>query len=145
MKGFQNYLDAKEIGEHCGRAVWKLDAPLRFVLNPYVIIEAPAGFETDLASVPRVPFIYDLWGNKAHREAVIHDLMYRIDATTVQGKPISKEDADWYFRCAMISSNPDVRKNPQPYYIYQPRYLAVRTCGDSSFHKMKIGDSFPLD
>lgn len=37
------------------------------------------GFYTDLASVPRVPFIYTLWGGRAHHEAVIHDYLFRSD------------------------------------------------------------------
>lgn len=36
-------------------------------------------FVHDLASVPRLPFIYELWGGRAHYESVPHDWAYRID------------------------------------------------------------------
>lgn len=37
----------------------------------------PAGFKTDFASVPRLPFIYGLAGDCAHASAVIHDYLHR--------------------------------------------------------------------
>jgi hypothetical protein len=36
----------------------------------------PAGFATDLASVPRLPVVYLLTGGKANSAAVIHDALY---------------------------------------------------------------------
>jgi hypothetical protein len=36
----------------------------------------PAGFATDLASVPRLPVVYLLTGGKANSAAVIHDWIY---------------------------------------------------------------------
>lgn len=146
--GFLNYLDATEIGEYNGRAVWRLNASLDFRLDKYRLMHVPAGFETDLASVPRLPLIYMIWGDRAHREAVLHDYMYRIDAIVMFGSklsPISKEDADWYFRRAMISESLDVGKIGQPYYVYQPMYLAVRMFAGGSFHRMRVMDHFPLD
>ncbi len=146
MNGFQNQLKAEEIGESSGRTVWKLLADLVFILGNRKFI-IPAGFETDFASVPRVPIAYMLWGDRAHREAVLHDYCYRKDAVIYDAaremkiilfREIPKEDADWMFRAAMISRG-------QPYYIYQPMYMAVRLCGGSSFHRMNIADHFPLD
>jgi hypothetical protein len=32
------------------------------------VIEIETGFETDFASVPRLPIVYTLWGNQTHRE-----------------------------------------------------------------------------
>jgi hypothetical protein len=145
--GFQSKLSATEIGEKSGRSVWRLNESLVFRLNSVICIEAPKGFETDLASVPRLPLIYDAWGDRAHREAVIHDYMYRKDAhkwiwdkdyPVAHEGTISKEDADWYFRQAMIL-------NGVSWFVYHPMYLAVRTAGASSFHKMSVTDHFPLD
>ncbi len=143
MNGFQGPLKAEEIGTSCGRTVWRLLEDLVFVLGPrkYVI---PKGFETDLASVPRVPIVYLIWGDRAHREAVLHDYLYRKDSVILNecnlivSREIPKEDADWLFRTAMISRG-------QPYYIYQPMYLAVRIAGGSYFHQMNVADHFPLD
>ena len=130
---FLNTLDYMEIGKKDGRTVYKLDTPLRFRLND-VDDEIPAGFETDLASVPRLPIVFLIWGDRAHREAVFHDWGYRKDCPL----GLSKEDADWYFREAMIGRG-------NPWYIYHPMYLAVRFAGTSSYHRMNVMDHFELD
>ena len=36
----------------------------------------PAGFQTDLASVPRLPVVYLLTGDTARSAAVVHDWLY---------------------------------------------------------------------
>lgn len=36
----------------------------------------PAGLITDLASVPRLPLVYLVFGNKARRAAILHDWLY---------------------------------------------------------------------
>lgn len=146
--GFLDLLDSKEIGESDGKTIYRLNSHLRFVLNYNSMVIVPEGFETDLASVPRLPLVYAIWGNRAHREAVMHDYLYRKDAVIMcydsrfpqvsWERKVTKEDADWYFRLAMISRG-------QPYYIYQPMYLAVRSCGGPSFHRMMVNDHFKLD
>ena len=40
-------------------------------------ITVPTGFFTDFASVPRMPFVFLLFGDVAHEAAVIHDYLYR--------------------------------------------------------------------
>lgn len=39
-------------------------------------IDVPAGFRTDLASVPRLPVVYLLCGDCAREAAVVHDYLY---------------------------------------------------------------------
>lgn len=39
-------------------------------------IDVPAGFQTDLASVPRAPLVYLLCGDCAREAAVVHDYLY---------------------------------------------------------------------
>jgi hypothetical protein len=39
-------------------------------------ITVPAGFQTDLASVPRLPVVYLLTGDSARSAAVVHDWLY---------------------------------------------------------------------
>lgn len=58
---------------HNGR--WLLSREFCFQVDgqPYCV---PQGFETDFASVPRLPFAYLLAGNTSHEAAVIHDWMY---------------------------------------------------------------------
>lgn len=36
----------------------------------------PEGFETDLASVPRLPIVYMTMGSTGHKAAVLHDWIY---------------------------------------------------------------------
>lgn len=67
----------KEAG-NSGRAKWRLLAPLSFcsaLTNE--VYTAEAGFVTDFASVPRIPFAYLLAGDTAHASAVIHDYLAR--------------------------------------------------------------------
>lgn len=44
--------------------------------NPPWVIRVPVGFQTDFASIPRVPLIYDALGDTAHEAATIHDFLY---------------------------------------------------------------------
>ena len=99
---------------------WRLLEPLNYnsqIYNGTIIVSKK--FTTDLASVPRLPFIYNLWGNRAHYESVLHDWLYQ---TYLVRKPI----ADKIFLEAM-----KVRK--KPLWIREPMYLAVKFGGGSSY------------
>lgn len=67
------------------------DAPITY--------RVPAGFTTDLASVPRLPGMFLLFGGKARRAAILHDYLYH------QRYP--REAADLAFREAMRGEVPD--------------------------------------
>jgi hypothetical protein len=41
-----------------------------------ITITVPAGFQTDLASVPRLPLVFLLAGDCAREAAVVHDYLY---------------------------------------------------------------------
>jgi len=56
---------------------WVLLDPFVVRIDDWPIVVVP-GFETDFASVPRVPFAYFLTGNTAHKSAVIHDYLYAL-------------------------------------------------------------------
>jgi hypothetical protein len=64
------------------------------------VIKVPEGFQTDFASVPRLPLAYLLFGGVARRAAVVHDFLYR-------NSGISRSDADAIFREAMEASGID--------------------------------------
>lgn len=62
---------------------WTVLQPLGFRSQKFVypdckykVYLVPAGFETDLASVPRLPFVYWLFGGRGKRAAVVHDYLY---------------------------------------------------------------------
>jgi hypothetical protein len=70
--------------------VWKADGTDK-------TITVPKGFQTDFASVPRLPLAYVACGNTAHEAAVIHDYLYRKGA-----KPnLTRENVDKVFLAIM--------------------------------------------
>jgi hypothetical protein len=71
--GFPNRLRVEQIDDTHWRVLeaFEYDSD---VLHARLIL--PAGFETDFASVPRVPVAYWLFGDTAHAAAVVHDYLY---------------------------------------------------------------------
>lgn len=69
----------KEAG-NASRAKWKLTESFSYY-SDYMILryDIAAGFETDFASVPRIPFAHFLTGDTAHASAVVHDYLVRIE------------------------------------------------------------------
>lgn len=83
---------------------WVLLAPLVYVTRAGERIVVPAGFDTDFASVPRLPLAYLLAGDTAHQSAVVHDYLYRTHK-------YSRAKADAIFLEAMeISGEPRWRR-----------------------------------
>ena len=121
--------------------IWVVSPPLVYtsqLLNCTIIVpsgyeiegeglEEPLLFETDFASVPRVPIFYEMWGDRAHREAVLHDYLYRKNSIPV----VTKHQADKVFLEAMISTG-------KPWYISRPMYYGVVFGGGSSYHKLYV-------
>lgn len=126
--GFQTALNA-ELKDGNDR-IWIVCKPLKCwseLLGRMIVV--PPWFETDFASVPRVPVIYEAWGDRAHREAVLHDYLYRIDSVPV----VKKSEADNIFLEAMQSTG-------KPWYISRFMYWGVCLGGGSSYHKRKVRD-----
>ena len=82
MSSFLTSLDVRYLDDN----KWVLLAPL-VVVAANRLIRVPAGFVTDFASVPRIPFAFMLFGNVGHRSATVHDYLY----STGQ---VSRADAD---------------------------------------------------
>lgn len=97
---------------------WELTAPLLYSGNvlPHVVI-VPAGFRTDFASVPRVPFAYLLFGNVADEAAVLHDYAYTSEMTGITRK---QADALFLEACKAMGT---------PSWKSRPMWLAVRLFG----------------
>lgn len=57
-------------------ARWRLLKPLIYESDAGPLICVPSDFETDFASVPRLPGAFLLAGDTAHRAAVLHDWLY---------------------------------------------------------------------
>ena len=64
------------------RRPWSLESRcvyLTEVLGEPETIEVPAGYRTDLASVPRLPGIYWRVGNRAVLPSIVHDYLFEHD------------------------------------------------------------------
>ena len=110
--------------------VWIVEKVLAYyskLLDDFIYV--PPKFETDLASVPRIPIVYRLWGNRAHREAVLHDFLFRCDALP----QVSFETANLIFQEAMLSR--DVK-----WYVRKPMYWGVCVGGWPSWHQRNVED-----
>lgn len=92
-------------------------------------VEVPAGFQTDFASVPRIPIAYLMVGDSAHEAAVVHDYLYRIDSIPV----VSRVIADKTFLSAMKDMH-------VPAWQRTVMYWAVRLAGGFSYHNKKVED-----
>lgn len=87
------------------------------------IFVVPTGFHTDLASVPRLPLAYLLFGGVGDAAAVVHDYLY----TTQQ---VSRKVADDVLAEAMKASGvAGWRRGPM--------WLGVRLFGGSHWEKPK--------
>ena len=87
------------------------------------------GFETDYASVPRIPVIYALWGNRAHRGATIHDFLFRID---------SVPNVSWMMANRVFLEVMKVRG--KPWYIRYPMFWGVCAGSYGCYHKRLVDD-----
>ena len=109
--------------------IWILDSPLVYESGILGTIEVPAEFETDFASVPRVPIAYTLFGDRAHRESVIHDYLYRTDSV-----PLATYDqANDVFLEAMECRG-------KGWFVRKMMYWGVCVGGFTSYHKRFVGD-----
>lgn len=99
------------------------------------IMEAEEGFVSDGSSTPRIPVIFWLYGDRSHREGVIHDRLYRSpghkirilreDGTTVEIS-VSKNMADSVFKEAMEARE-------KAWYVKYGMWLGVKLGGFSSY------------
>ena len=126
MPKFLTELDVRCIDD----GQWILDAPLRYESDIVGIVEVPTGFQTDFASVPRVPIAYMMFGDRAHREAVLHDYLYRIDSIPV----VERSQADDVFLEAM-------KERGKGFFVRYAMYWGVRSGGWTAYHKKMVKDN----
>ncbi len=100
---------------------WRLTEDLKYVTSHFWegrligLIEVPDGFETDFASVPRLPVVWLLAGDTAHQPAVVHDWLY-------VNRKFSRSTADAIFAEAMATIG-------VPLWRRAAMWLAVRIFG----------------
>ena len=101
-------------------------------LAPFVVrvdgvpLVVPPEYETNFASVPRLPLVYLLAGNTAHRSALVHDWLYDARALDEAGKRFSKDFADDVFYAAMLAEG-------VPAWRASMMYRAVRLAGQGPY------------
>ena len=125
MAKFLTELDVRCVND----GVWILDAPLRYESDVVGFIEVPTGFQTDFASVPRIPIAYMMFGDRAHRESVLHDYLYRIDSIPV----VERSQADDVFFEAM-------KECGKGFFVRYAMYWGVRFGGWTAYHKKMVID-----
>lgn len=93
-----------------GRQLYRLNNELRYYSALLrTLVTVPAGFITDLASVPKLPLTWLLAGGTGQEAAVIHDWLYSVHAVNSVG--INRSMADAVFREAVECSE-DTQANP---------------------------------
>jgi hypothetical protein len=94
------------------------------------IVTAPKGFLTDLASTAHIPIVNLIWGGRAHREAVLHDYLYCLDAEP----DVEQELADDIFFEAMECRG-------KPSWVRYPMFWGVRLGGWMFFKKKRVSNT----
>ena len=116
---FLTSLDVRLIKDESNE-LWELLAPLTYrSVVASCQITVPKGFQTDFCSVPRVPFIYDILGNRARRAGTVHDYLYSV-------KMFSREQCDLILKeMVVVCGVAEVEA--------EEFYLAVRLGGASHY------------
>jgi|LSQX01.2.fsa_nt_gb hypothetical protein len=132
------------IGLKDGRTVWEhRHSSMMWDCEKY-FIEIKPGFQHDACSVPRLPFVYAKWGDRAHSEGSLHDYTYRKDCLIyikaekrwVVGMP--RAEADALFCRAILSRGYGGD-------IAYPMWVAVRVGGWPHYQKHSVDHRFQLD
>lgn len=106
-----------------------LDRRFRYLDSAGLVWEVPAGFDTDLSSIP--------WRKLSIAEAgVIHDYLYRqaglpiaspVGDSTVEHLFVDREHADWIYRDALAADAMDLRR-----WLY---WLGLRLFGGPTWRR----------
>ncbi len=112
---------------------WQLTGPFAVIVNSFDpdqrIIRIPNGFMTDFASVPRLPFIYLSYANRAHLPALAHDFLY-----SEGGTESDREYADNVFLHGMLGTMVADGENSLTERDAHTMFNAVRQFGESRFN-----------
>lgn len=128
MSKFLTELNIIEVGDK----LWQLHRNLIYqsdLLSRTFVV--PKGFVTDLASVPRIPIAYQFWGGRCHREAVIHDYLYRKDSDPVTSFMM----ANRVFLEAAEARGKSIQ-------VRYPMFWGVVLGGRCSYHRRLVKDNF---
>jgi hypothetical protein len=117
MSAFVGELEVRLIQDTAG-GLWQLLRELSFQSDvTKTLITVLPGFRTDFCSVPRIPFVYDLLGDRARKSGTIHDYLYT-------AKPFSREICDKVLKEMLLVDGVDELEAEE-------FFLAVRAGGAS--------------
>lgn len=114
------------------RRQWKLVEPLAYRTDVAGgrTIEVPAGYVTDFSSVPRIPIVFTLTGDCAHRAAVVHDYLYGQQGAIGDGYlPLTRAQCDDVFHEAMAADGVDDFEDEEPEWRRALMWAGVRAGG----------------
>jgi hypothetical protein len=119
MGKFLSTLAVEQVNPDQG--TWRLTQPLSFHSIFAGVLTVPAGFVTDFASVPRIPIIFDVLGDKGQAAATLHDWLY------AKPHPLeTRERADEVLKEALIAQGMDDAEASL-------MFLGVRLGGESHY------------
>lgn len=97
MSRFLSALITEEVPQKDGISLKRLTAPLVYQSDLLgKTITVPVGFVTDYASVPRIPFVYDILADRGDAAATLHDWLY-----TLPHDGVSRKQADGVLKEAL--------------------------------------------
>ena len=133
---YLTHLDTREIAEGFYQLLAPFYARIDFDDGRVVEVMIPAGFVTDFASVPKIPFAYLLFGGIGNKAAVVHDGFYsRFKGITVTDMATrlpfeyDRRFADIVFYFALLACG-------IAWYKRQVMYRTVRLFG-GKYYKVK--------
>lgn len=121
MERFPLHLDARKTAG----PTWELLSPFTYISRRYGTIRVPAGFVTDLASIPRLARWYVSRDGDHTKPAIVHDYLYT-RASIADYPSITRADADRVFLEALLVRG--IRPG-----LARMMYLAVRAGGWTTF------------
>jgi len=103
---------------------WKILADFKATITGDISYQlvVPKDFETDFASVPRLPLIYELLGDSSQKPAVLHDYLYAMG-----GNDVNRQIADNIMLAAMLT-------NGNSWYQRWFIFAAIRVFGHLFFN-----------
>jgi len=122
MAAFLSKPELKWVG---GDYPWELTENLEYVSERHGYFCIPAGYRTDFASVPRLPFAYWAAGGKAVLPSILHDHCY--DCRTAV---MTRKQADKVFLEAMKAAS-----DPASGFTRWVMYAAVRAGGGRGWQR----------
>ena len=126
MSEFLSELDVRLLDSD---KIWILDSPLIYRSDLLGMVTVPEGFQSDFASVPRLPIVYTFFGDRAHRESVLHDYLYCKDSIPLA----TYGQANKVFLEAMTVRGKSL-------FVRKAMYWGVCIGGFTHYHKKCVGD-----